>query len=143
MQVAINEWFEYLTCNVIMRMLARKRFSASTCDNSNTEEGHLKEAIRKALYLSGIFVVSDSIPWLEWMDIGGHVKAMKQTSKEIDAVLGRWVEEHVQKGKESDDTSTGEADFMDVMLSVLAEDTLMSGHKRDTIIKATTMVSLF
>ncbi|MGJ2918444.1 cytochrome P450, partial [Salmonella enterica subsp. enterica serovar Paratyphi A] len=139
-QVAINEWFEYLTCNVIMRMLARKRFSASTCDNSNTEEGHLKEAIRKALYLSGIFVVSDSIPWLEWMDIGGHVKAMKQTSKEIDAVLGRWVEEHVQKGKESDDTSTGEADFMDVMLSVLAEDTLMSGHKRDTIIKATTMI---
>ncbi|KAF7120918.1 hypothetical protein RHSIM_Rhsim13G0049600 [Rhododendron simsii] len=140
-RVAMNEWFGYLTGNIIMRMLAGKRFSASTCDNSDTEEGHLKEAIRKAVYLSGIFVVSDAIPWLEWVDIGGHVKSMKQTYKEIDAVLGRWLQEHVQKSMEISDNINGdEADFIDVMLSVLAEDTPMFGHKRDDVIKATTMV---
>ncbi|KAA8543533.1 hypothetical protein F0562_021721 [Nyssa sinensis] len=136
--VVINKWFEHLTFNISLRMLVGKRFSASTCSESNTEGWHVKEAIKKALYLSGVFVVSDAIPWLEWMDIGGHVKGMKQTAKELDVIIGNWLEEHIQKRKES--CTIQERDFMDVMLSTLADDTVMSGHKRDTIIKGTTMI---
>ncbi|KAI7984376.1 Cytochrome P450 82G1 [Camellia lanceoleosa] len=144
-QVTMNKWFDHLTFNVIVRMLAGKRFSGSTTTHSKDEEGHkIKEAIKKALYLGGVFVVSDEIPWLEWFDFGGHLKAMKQTLKEVDEVLGSWLEEHIQKKKrlalEGSDGVGDQADFMDVMLSVLSEDTMMGGHDRDTVIKATTMI---
>ncbi|KAB1207785.1 Cytochrome P450 82G1 [Morella rubra] len=36
--------------------------------------------------------------------------------------------------------SEGETDFMDAMLSTLSEDAVISGHTRDNIIKATTMI---
>ncbi|THF99993.1 cytochrome P450 CYP82D47-like [Camellia sinensis] len=144
-QVTMNKWFDHLTFNVIVRMLAGKRFSGSTTTHSEDEEGHkIKEAIKKALYLGGVFVVSDEIPWLEWFDFGGHLKAMKQTLKEVDEVLGSWLEEHIQKKKrmelEGSDGGGDQADFIDVMLSVLSEDTMMGGHDRDTVIKATTMI---
>uniref|UniRef100_A0A5B7A2Y7 Uncharacterized protein n=1 Tax=Davidia involucrata TaxID=16924 RepID=A0A5B7A2Y7_DAVIN len=137
-KVAMNKWFEHLTSNISLKMLVGKRFSASTCSESNTEGWHVKEAIKKALYLTGVFVVSDAIPWLEWMDVGGHLKAMKQTAKGLDTVIGNWLEEHIQKRMES--CTNNESDFMDVMLSNLAEDTIISGHNRDTIIKGTMLV---
>ncbi|XP_028058717.1 xanthotoxin 5-hydroxylase CYP82C4-like isoform X2 [Camellia sinensis] len=149
--VVMNKWFEHLTFNIILRMLAGKRFSGSSESGpNNPEENEIKEAIKKGLYLSGIFVVSDAIPWLEWVDIGGYVKAMKKTAKEIDVVLGNWLQEHIDKRKllaeegESCDRGSGggnsQSDFIDVMLSVLEEDTEMSGYKRDTVIKATILI---
>ncbi|XP_059660087.1 xanthotoxin 5-hydroxylase CYP82C4-like [Cornus florida] len=134
-KVVINKWFEHLTFNIIVRMLAGKRFAA---DESNSEDLDFKQAIKKALYLGGVFVVSDNIPWLEWVDIGGHVKAMKETSKELDAVFERWLQEHIQDRKQC--KSSGERDFMDLMLSTLAEDTGASSYKRGTIIKATVLI---
>ncbi|KAI3506931.1 hypothetical protein L1887_21584 [Cichorium endivia] len=132
--VDMTKWFEHITFNIIVRMLAGKRFS----DGDNDEDLKVKEAIKKGLYLSGVFVVSDLIPNLEWMDIGGHVKAMKGAAKELDSVLGKWLDEHVEKRKEYDGDK--EADFMDVMLSTLSKDAEMYGHGRETIIKATTLI---
>ncbi|XP_059660088.1 xanthotoxin 5-hydroxylase CYP82C4-like [Cornus florida] len=134
-KVVINKWFELLTFNIIVRMLAGKRFAA---DESDGKDLDFKQAIKKALYLGGVFVVSDTIPWLEWVDIGGHVKALKQTSKELDAIFERWLQEHIQDRKQC--KSSGERDFMDVMLSTLAEDTDASSYKRGTIIKATVLI---
>lgn len=91
------------------------------------------------MYLSGVFVVSDVIPNLEWMDIGGHVKAMKQAAKELDMVLGKWVNEHVEKRKEYD-SDDKEADFIDVLLTNLSKDAEIFGFTRETIIKATTLI---
>nr|GEX41338.1 cytochrome P450 82C4-like [Tanacetum cinerariifolium] len=110
--IDMTKWFEHITFNIIVRMLAGKRFSNGCSDEGNNEDLQVKEAIKKGLYLSGVFVVSDVLPNLEWMDIGGHVKAMKQAAKELDMVLGKWVDEHVEKRKEyaSDDK---EADFID------------------------------
>ena len=75
---------------------------------------------------------------MEWMDIGGHVKSMKQVAKELDTVIGKWVDEHIENKKVCD--SDKEADFMDVMLSTLPEDAKVCGKGRETVIKATTMV---
>ncbi|KAI3760271.1 hypothetical protein L1987_50664 [Smallanthus sonchifolius] len=134
----MTKWFEHVTFNIIVRMLAGKRFSSDCSDGGNNEDLQVKEAIKKGLYLSGVFVVSDVIPSLEWMDIGGHVKAMKQAAKELDIVLGKWVDEHVEKRKECDGDK--DVDFMDVMLSTLSKDAELFGHGRDTIIKATTLI---
>ncbi|KAM7527439.1 hypothetical protein LguiB_030849 [Lonicera macranthoides] len=139
-EVAINKWIEDLTMDISIRMLVGKRFSR---EGEGGETWRFKQAAKQALYLGGTFVVSDVIPSIEWLDIGGHVKSMKQTAKELDRVIGKWLEEHIQKrnvcGVEGGRDSDGDEDFMDVMLSSLAKDAIVSDHKHDNIIKATTL----
>ncbi|KAL2470701.1 Cytochrome [Abeliophyllum distichum] len=129
-KIALSKWCEDLTFNITIRMLAGKRFSDSSDNKNGGEEWHFKEAIKKALYLSGVFVVSDAIPSLEWMDIGGYLKAMKTTAKDINKVLENWLKEHVQKRKECN--NEGESDFMDVMLCTLSETDMVLSYNRDT-----------
>ena len=85
---------------------------------------------------------SDAIPWLEWLDIHGHVRSMKRTFKEIDLVFSKWLEEHRESKRSEDCSANGvERDLMDVMLSTLAEEHITSpSHSLDTIIKATALV---
>ncbi|KAJ6383559.1 hypothetical protein OIU78_026948 [Salix suchowensis] len=134
--VSISKLFESLTFNISLRTIVGKRYCSSVYDKENSEPWRYKKAIEEALYLSGIFVISDAIPWLEWIDLQGHVSAMKRTSKELDAVIGSWLEEHLNKEIQ------GESDFMDVMISNLADGVEMSGYSRDVVIKATTLVRL-
>lgn len=65
---------------------------------------------------------------------------MKRTSKELEAVLGKWLEEHVNQGRRDGYDDRDELDFMDVMLSNITEGVEWSGHSRDVIVKATTMI---
>lgn len=133
-KVNLSIWFEKITFNVIIRMLAGRRFTG------RTEEMQFKEAIKNSLLLGGTFVFSDAIPWLEWMDIGGHIKAMKQTFKEVDSVFDSWLIQHIQKRKDSPCSGDDQSDFIDIMLSTLPEETMESGYNRDAIIKATTLI---
>nr|QEQ76291.1 cytochrome P450 CYP82C1 [Carthamus tinctorius var. tinctorius] len=137
-KVEMMKRFENVMFNIIVRMLAGKRFSSGGSDESGNEDLRVKEAIKKGLYLSGVFVVSDVIPSLELMDIGGHLKAMKQAAKELDSILEKWLDEHVEKRTEYGGDK--ETDFMDVMLSKLSKDAEMFSYGRDTIIKATTLI---
>ncbi|KAI3806170.1 hypothetical protein L1987_22064 [Smallanthus sonchifolius] len=121
-----------------VKYLINELYLLSLKNGDGNVGNQVKEAIKKGLYLSGVFVVSDVIPSLEWMDIGGHVKAMKQAAKELDIVLGKWVDEHVEKRKDCD--SDKEADFIDVILSTLSKDAELFGHGRETIIKTTTLI---
>ncbi|CAN4119085.1 unnamed protein product [Withania somnifera] len=139
-QVNLSSWFENITFNIIIRMLTGKRFSSSINQKNISEEMCFQECIKKVLLLSGVFVFSDAIPSLEWMDIGGHIKAMKQTFKEVDSVIDSWLKEHIQKGKDCPSTGDQQPDFIDTMLSILPEETMESGFDRDVIIKATTLI---
>ncbi|KAL7262034.1 hypothetical protein ACSBR1_000423 [Camellia fascicularis] len=75
----------------------------------------------------GLFLVSDALPFLRWLDLGGHEKAMKETAKEMDCLVGGWLEEHRRKRDSGE--SNGEQDFMEVMLSTL-EDTDLAGYDK-------------
>ena len=134
--VNISELFEHMTFNISLRMIVGKRFSI--VGERNSEASRFHSAIKDSLYLSGVFVLSDAIPYLEWMDYKGYLGSMKRTAKELDSVLHIWLDEHLQKQLEQ--KSNGESDFMDVMLSSLDEDAVISGHTRDVIIKATALV---
>ncbi|MQM15847.1 hypothetical protein Taro_048801 [Colocasia esculenta] len=94
-----------------------------------------QQAFTELLYLMGMFVPSDAVPWLEWLDLQGYIKAMKRTSKELEAVLITWIEEHRQKKRDESGDTEGEQDFIDVMLSSLWGVDL-SGFDPDTAIKA-------
>ncbi|KAL5066342.1 hypothetical protein RYX36_028079, partial [Vicia faba] len=91
------------------------------------------------LNLVGVFTVGDVIPFLKRFDIGGHVKAMKKSSKEMDKILSELLEEHRRDNKtlsEKDDVDPDHQDFMDVMLSLL-DGTTVEGFDSDTTIKGT------
>nr|GLL44230.1 cytochrome P450 CYP82D47-like [Ipomoea trifida] len=70
---------------------------------------------RNLFELFGEMSVSDFIPWLRWMDLGGYEKAMRKTAEEMDCAADRWLKEHRTKRTLK---SIEEEDFMDVMLSL-------------------------
>ena len=59
---------------------------------------------------------------------------MKDVAKELDSIVGIWIEEH--KGK----LNSGR-DFIDVLLVKLGDASLF-GYSRETVIKATVLVCL-
>ncbi|KAL9385850.1 hypothetical protein Peur_022860 [Populus x canadensis] len=87
-----------------------------------------------------MFVVSDALPFLRWLDLGGAEKAMKRISKNLDHAVEKWLEEHEQK--KASGTAKGEEDFMDLMLSVLDDGKELSNRSADTINKATCLLKI-
>lgn len=141
--VEMREWFLDVNENVLFRMIVGKRFGEATSSGNNY---YLKkETYMDFLRLSGTFVLSDAIPWLRWLDMGGHERAMKKVAKELDLVFNGWLEEHKQKRKISGQVKSDDdqLDFMDVMLSILGDDgasEITTDYDADTVNKATSMV---
>ncbi|KAJ4701845.1 Cytochrome P450 [Melia azedarach] len=124
--VEMKRWLGEIALNMILKLVAGKR--------CNSGEEWIEELTR-FFELSGKFVVSDALPFLRWLDIGGDEKSMKKTAKELDIVVQGWLEEHKRKRDSSEVTE--EEDFMDVMLSVLDDAEQFHGRDADTVIKAT------
>ncbi|XP_057458015.1 dimethylnonatriene synthase-like [Lotus japonicus] len=138
-QVPISELFEHMTFNIIVRMIAGKRFSGETISQEDSESWRLRRAIRDATYLSGVFVAADAIPCLGWFDFGGYVGFMKRTAREIDIILDKWMHEHLRKRAEIKNDGC-EDDFMDVLISTFQEHDVIWSHKKETVIKATALI---
>ncbi|KAI3439682.1 uncharacterized protein J3R85_004521 [Psidium guajava] len=114
--VDLKQWFRKLTLNVILRIVVGKHYHAA----EQEEEQRCQKALRELFHFFGMFLPADSLPFLKWLDLGGHEKAMKRTAEELDKIVGGWLEEH-KIDKDSGETNGGR-DFMDVMLSVLNDD---------------------
>lgn len=141
--VDLKSWLEDMTLNMIVRMVAGKRYFGGVGleSSEDTEEARqCKKAIAKFFHLIGIFTVSDAFPTLRWFDLQGHEKEMKQTGNELDVILERWIENHRQQRKVSQ-TKENDSDFIDVMLS-LAEQGKLSHLQYDAniSIKSTCLV---
>lgn len=120
-------------CNGESEVAGKRYFGTVTNDY---ESRRCRKALEDLLYLSGIFMVSDAIPSLGWLDtVRGYTAKMKRIAREVDQVLGSWVEEHRRK-RFSGSMNEAVQDFIHVMLSVI-EDDQFSDHDHDTVIKAT------
>ncbi|XP_010064547.1 cytochrome P450 CYP82D47 [Eucalyptus grandis] len=134
--IDLRPWFAKLTLNVILRIVAGKRYR--TADEE--EKQRCQKALREFFHLFGAFLPSDAFPFLRWLDLGGREKAMKRTAEELDEIMGGWLEDHKRDNKNLGETN-GSGDFMDVMLSVLNDDEI-GGYDADTIIKATCLAMI-
>ncbi|KAL4318243.1 hypothetical protein GQ457_18G020290 [Hibiscus cannabinus] len=132
--VQMKDRFSDLAMNVIVKMVTGKGYGGP--DGRNDEESkQTQRALNDFFYLAGLLTVSDAVPFLGWIDVlTGTVGKFKKTAKELDHVLGSWVNEHRQRRAAGD--ITGEKDFIDVMLSVL-DDGKTSKEEADITIKAT------
>ncbi|XP_031384163.1 xanthotoxin 5-hydroxylase CYP82C4-like [Punica granatum] len=134
-QVEMKERIGDLTMNIGVWTIAGKRYRSTGGSDEELRRG--QKALADFFQLVGQFMYSDAIPSLGWLDvINGSTSKMKKTAKELDWVLGNWVNEHRHRRKR-DTAKIDEAgrDFMDVLLSSLDE-TKLPAHEIDTIIKA-------
>ncbi|KAK2978378.1 hypothetical protein RJ640_016480 [Escallonia rubra] len=133
----MKERFGDMAMNIIVRMVAGKRYFGSEASNNNEESRRCQKAMGDFMYLVGLFTISDAIPVLSWLDtLQGYTGKMKQTAKEIDFVLGSWLEEHRRKRLAGVSIKEQEQDFIHVMLSVM-DGGNSSGLDTDTVVKAT------
>ncbi|KAE8675294.1 Cytochrome P450 [Hibiscus syriacus] len=132
--VEMKQWFGDLTLNVILRMVAGKRYFGGGAQGEEEEEARrCQKAIREWFHLLGVFALKDAVPFLGFLDLGGHEKAMKETAKELDNMASKWLEEHKRKRCSNRVT---DQDFMDVLLSLLEGTNPAPGFNVDTITKA-------
>lgn len=135
--VELNKWLEYMMLNIVVMMVAGKRYFG--VGGGGHEADKCQKAISNFFRLIGIFVVSDAIPFFWWLDLHGYEKEMKKTAKDLDLVLGGWLDEHRQRRKSDVERNKDDVkDFIDVMLS-LEDEGQLSGfeHDSDTSIKST------
>lgn len=137
--VDMKQWFGELTHNIALRMVGGKRYFGANADFDEDEAHRYQKVMREFFSLFGVFVLSDAIPYLGWLDMNRYESRMKKTAKELDALIGGWLEEHKQK-RLLDKKRKEEQDFMDVMLNTL-KDAKISGFDADTINKATCLAS--
>ncbi|KAJ4834506.1 hypothetical protein Tsubulata_838807 [Turnera subulata] len=141
--VELNRWLEDMMLNVVVRMVAGKRYFGSTASCDEDEARQCQKAINQFFHLIGIFVVSDALPFLGWLDLMGHERAMKNTAKQLDAILEGWLEEHRQRRSSAGNILEGEQDFIDVMLSLQEEGQLSHfQYDADTSIKSTCLAMI-
>ncbi|KAB2036115.1 hypothetical protein ES319_D04G201100v1 [Gossypium barbadense] len=130
----MNERIGDLATNIIVRMIAGKRYCGIK-ESCSEESRRWQKALGDFFYLTGLFLVSDAIPFLSCLDVViGTIGKIKRTAKELDFVLGNWVNQHrerrLNKGIE------GDQDFVDVMLSIMDENNVPT-QEVDVTIKAT------
>ncbi|MED6208800.1 hypothetical protein PIB30_048587 [Stylosanthes scabra] len=136
-KVVMSEWLERLSFNIITRMIAGKSFNYLK-NVDDKEANRILKLIREFTHIVGEFVPSDLIPIIGWFPIEGQVlKNRKRIGKDMDKLVGSWVEEHQHMKIEFDNNNetSEKQDLIDVMLSVI-EDDPSSGLTRDNIIKA-------
>jgi hypothetical protein len=118
-------------------LVAGKHYFYASAVADEEEARRCQKALKAFFDYLGSFVVSYAIPYLGWLDLGGHEKAMKKAAKELDSIFGEWLEEH--KRKRAAGEAKVEQDFMDVLLSVL-DGKDIAGYDADSINKATCLV---
>lgn len=131
--VVISDWFEQLTLNTITMMIGGKRYGG----RDNESGLSFRNIVKQFMYVSGQFVVSDSIPFppLRWVDLQGHIKSMRRIAEELSSVTEGWIDEHEERRRI--DGIGIDKDFIDVMLTAIDDRFTRFGHTRNTIIKAT------
>ncbi|XP_068655777.1 cytochrome P450 CYP82D47-like [Aristolochia californica] len=132
--VEMKQYFKDLTLNNLARAICGKRYFGSDVVEDGKDVQKFHEAISGLFYLGGIFVLSDAVPSLERLDIGGHVAAMKKNIKELDSIISVWLEEHRQSRLSGEKPAN--PDFIDVLLSVI-ETTQIPDYDPEIMMKTT------
>ncbi|KAJ6400144.1 hypothetical protein OIU84_015737 [Salix udensis] len=118
-----------------------KRYCGAGIVADENEARRCQKAMREFLHLAGVFVLRDAVPFLGWLDWGGHEKAMKRNAEELDNIFDEWLEEH-RRERESGESANKEQDFMDAMLYSL-DGIDLAGFDADTVRKATSLVQSY
>lgn len=139
-KVDMKEWLGDLTFNITTMNLAGKRYFGANVIGDEAAARKYRELIDRFFYLAGLFLISDAIPCLEWLDLGGNIGAMKEVNEGLDPIFSTWVKEHRQWRAANPDQPN--RDFIDIMLSSLGKPEF-ADYDSDIVVKSTLLVSSF
>ncbi|KZV13944.1 hypothetical protein F511_44764, partial [Dorcoceras hygrometricum] len=91
-RVELKSLFSELSFNIIMRMVAGKRYFGESEDNEHAKK--YRELIKEAFTYGGVSNPADFFAVLKWIDYNGKVRGMQRLSKEMDAFLEGLIDEH-------------------------------------------------
>nr|TKS05301.1 hypothetical protein D5086_0000133980 [Populus alba] len=132
--VEMKQRLSDMAMNIIVRMISGKRYFSADA-KGNQEAKRCQEALRHFFYLVGLNLASDAVPLFSWLDlVEGYTGKMKRTARELDCVLGSWVDEH-RRIRLNRSISEEEKDFIHVMLSIM-DDSNVSVDEADTTVKS-------
>ncbi|KAH7665283.1 Isoflavone 2'-hydroxylase protein, partial [Dioscorea alata] len=125
-----------LTYNIIMRMLANKRYYGDADESSSEAGKEFRELTKETFILSGTSNAADFLPVVRWFDIGGHERRLKRLMRRKNKFFQGLIEEHRMK-KESISqgvcsSPAGRSTVIDLLLSMQERD---PEHYDDDMIK--------
>ncbi|CAI0403948.1 unnamed protein product [Linum tenue] len=106
-----------LSMNMVMRMVAGKRYFGEEGKEGREEGERFKELIRDVFELSGTSNPVDFLPALRWVDFSGLEKRMRETQARTDAFFQGLIDENRNGGVQRDD-DTGRKTMIDTFLSL-------------------------
>ncbi|KAL5824202.1 hypothetical protein ACOSQ3_020265 [Xanthoceras sorbifolium] len=121
--VLLKVYLSDVSLNVISRMVLGKKYTDDDRDDQVVFAQEFKEMLDELFLLNGVFDIGDSIPWLGFLDLQGHIKRMKVVAKKFDRFLEHILIEHNERrtsGVENYQTK----DMVDVLLELADDPTL-------------------
>lgn len=84
-----------MTTNIIMRMVAGKRYYGEDVKESVTEEARkFREIMEEIKECTGITHLGDLFPILKWVDYDGFIKKLIRLGKKVDLFMQGLIDEH-------------------------------------------------
>ncbi|XP_073126473.1 cytochrome P450 81Q32-like [Henckelia pumila] len=128
-RVELKSLLSELSFNIIMRIVAGKRYFGESEDNGHAKK--YRELIKEAFTYGGVSNPADFFPVLKWIDYNGKEKGLQRLSKKMDAFLQGLIDEH----RRDDIKTTMIGHFLDLQES-------QAEYYTDLIIKGIIMVML-
>lgn len=132
--VRLRPMLSELTFNVIMRMVAGKRYFGIGEDCEEDEAEEFRVLIYEAFKLAGSTNPADLFPVLRWFDFYGYEKHVSDVSKKMDSFLQHLIDQHRSTSK-----STRTNTMIDHLISLQES---QPEYYTDQIIKGIIMVML-
>ena len=112
--VNLSKLISTLTYDIICRVAFGRKYH----EEEGGENG-VREMLSEFTALLGTFPMRDFIPWLGWVDwLRGLDARVRNTSKQIDCLIDRVIEDHLHDKSAGGDAYKDSGDFVDVLLSL-------------------------
>ncbi|KAM4069662.1 hypothetical protein ACB094_12G106300 [Castanea mollissima] len=115
--IMLKDHLSCLTLSIISRIvLGKKYFSESKDETSIVTLEEFQEILNELFLLNGVLNIGDWIPWIDFLDLQGHVKRMKALKKKLDRFHDHVFDEH--KARREGEKDFVPKDMVDLLLQM-------------------------
>ncbi|XP_074381023.1 cytochrome P450 81Q32-like [Apium graveolens] len=116
--VDMKSTFFEMMLNVLMRMIAGKRYYGDNDVSDEVEARRFKEIVSETFVISGASNLGDFLPVMKLVEKRGIEKKMMVLRKKRDQFVQELIDEHRQNMNDSDTTKSGRMSMIELLLSL-------------------------
>lgn len=137
--VKLGQLLNVCTTNALARVMLGRRVFGDGSGGGDPKADEFKDMVVELMVLAGEFNIGDFIPALDWLDLQGITKKMKNLHDRLDAFLNVILQEH--KTTAANGGASGhDVDFLCMLLSLRDEADGDEAKLSDVEIKALLLV---